>query len=408
MISRTRRRGLAFVVVAFAAVSACTTGSDGNATDSADDETATTELDVATTDDPGDDANDGDGAGAGDDANDAAAEPDDADSEPAADADDADDDDAPAVLVIDGPAQVDLDDSADQDTESAGDGETGGTDCAELPRGVSDLTIDAGGGVHDVRVFVPQTLASEPAPVVLNWHGLGSNGPEQAAFSGYETLAEQEGFVVVHPTGLQAGPDQPTSWELAQSDLPNRDDLAFADALIDLMVAEWCGDALRIYSTGMSNGGFFTAELVCNRADRIAAGVSVAGVSHAESCAPSRPVPYVAFHGTDDDVVPFAGGTSTLGDSEFFQQVMPDEFAEFAAEAGCDAEPVRTEETPEVVRYDYAGCDTGVPMTFYELPGSGHTWPNSPLADELAGLGVFTDDIDATVDGWAFLSQHSL
>ena len=162
-------------------------------------------------------------------------------------------------------------------------------------------------------------------------------------------------------------------------------------------------------------------ELLCERADRIAAGVSVAGVTHGDGCDPARAVPYLAFHGTGDDVVPFAGG----GDStllagldldeaevaqfvEFFSQVMPDEFAEFAADAGCDLDPVRVEETPEVISSAYTGCEDGVPMIFYEIVGGGHTWPDSPLADQLADLGFFTDDISATVDGWAFMSQFSL
>ena len=287
--------------------------------------------------------------------------------------------------------------------------------CESLARGVSEFTLDAGGAVHDVRVFVPATVVSDPAPVVLNWHGLGSNGAEQALLSGYETLAEEEGFIAVHATGVAAAGDGPNSWELTEFDTPERDDLAFADSLIDTVVADWCADPDRVYSTGMSNGGLFTSELVCSRADRIAAAVSVAGTTHPGSCEPARPVPYLSFHGTDDNVVPYAGGgESTLVDEVdpdgFFAQVMPAEFAEFAADAGCDPEPLRTEETPEVISYAYSGCDDDVPMVFYEIVGGGHTWPGSPLADQLAGSGIgfSTDDVSATADGWAFMSQYSL
>jgi polyhydroxybutyrate depolymerase len=304
-------------------------------------------------------------------------------------------DEPPATdaFVIDGPARV-------------------RPSCDSLTRGVSEFTLDAGGAVHDVRIFVPTDVVSDPAPIVLNWHGLGSTGPEQAAFSGYETLAEQEGFIVAHATGIAGGVGR-NSWELTEFDTPERDDLAFADALIDTVVADWCADPGRVYSTGMSNGGFFTSELVCARADRVAAAVSVAGTTHPASCEPARAVPYLAFHGTDDNVVPYAGaGESVLVDEVeadgFFGQVMPDEFAEFAADAGCDPDPGRTEETPEVISYTYSGCDDDVPMTFYEIVGGGHTWPDSPLADQLGDLGFFTDDISATADGWAFMSQYSL
>ncbi len=284
--------------------------------------------------------------------------------------------------------------------------------CASLARGVTEFTLDAGGAVHDVRIYVPETVSSDPAPTVLDWHGLGSNGPEQAALTGYEALAEREGFIVVHATGVDGGLGV-NSWELIQFDAPERDDLAFADALIDTVVADWCGDTSRIYSTGMSNGGLFTSELVCNRSTRIAAAASIAGTTHAPTCDPERAVPYIAFHGTADDVVPFdADQPSTLFPSQLIGALIddttPTEFGEFAADAGCDLEPMRVEETDEVIRYDYTGCDDDVPMAFYEIVGGGHTWPSSPRSDELADFGFFTQDIDATADAWAFMSRFTL
>ena len=96
--------------------------------------------------------------------------------DPADPADPGDGDTTDRPLVIDGPAEV-------------------RPSCASLPRGVSEFTLDAGGGVHDVRLYVPESVSVDPAPTVLNWHGLGSSGVEQAALSGYEALAETEGFI---------------------------------------------------------------------------------------------------------------------------------------------------------------------------------------------------------------------
>lgn len=282
--------------------------------------------------------------------------------------------------------------------------------CGAGSEGGQQFDTDAGGPTVGVRVYVPAGAGSEPLPVVLNWHGLGSNGTQQALLSAYENLADDEGFLAVHPTGAD------NSWELAQFDVPGRDDVAMVDDVIDRLITEFCADPTRIYSTGLSNGGFFTALLICERADRIAAGVSVAGVSHPDGCAPSRPVPFIAFHGTDDDVVPFAGGGSTLAgagsdaaSTAFFQQSMPEEFAEFAADFGCLPDPEATPVGDEVTRNDYLGCDDDVPLSFYEIEGGGHTWPGSPLGPLLTGaLGRTTDEVSATRDGWAFMSQFSL
>ncbi len=288
--------------------------------------------------------------------------------------------------------------------------------CASVPTGATDTTLTASGNAYDVRVFVPSTFDGQaPVPVVLDWHGLGSNGTEQRLLSGYEELAEAEGFIVVHPTGLLDDIGL-ASWQLFAEPDSGRDDLAFADLLIDELVANWCADPARIYSTGMSNGGFFTARLVCERADRLAAAVSVAGTYHPPDCTPTRPVPYIAYHGTADIIVPFAGGESALlpDDADpsqlgFFDQVMPAEFAEFAEDADCRADPTMTDVSDEVIRYDYTGCADDAPMSFFEVTGGGHTWPSSPIADVLGdSLGYFTLDVDATVDGWAFMEAQSL
>ena len=294
--------------------------------------------------------------------------------------------------------------------------ELGPAGCASQEPGATSFTLDAGGAQHPVRIFLPSSYDGSPLPLVMNWHGLGSDGPQQAQFSDYETLAEAEGFLVAHPTGVPAPGDTRNSWELAQFDDPGRDDIAMAETMIDYLIANYCADPARVYSTGMSNGGFFTSRLVCELPDRIAAAVSVAGLTHPEGCDPARAVPFMAFHGTADAVVPFAGGTSTLVDDnatpeslDFFNQVMPDEFAEFAASNGCEAEPTVEAVSDEVTRYDYASCSGDVGQVFFEVADGGHTWPGSPLGPFLVDtLGYTTNDVNATVDGWAFMSQYSL
>jgi len=260
------------------------------------------------------------------------------------------------------------------------------------------------------RVYVPSGIGDTLVPAVLNFHGLGSNGNQQAAYTGYESLAEQETFVVVHATGAVSAVN---SWELSQFDIEGRDDVAFVGTLIDLLVSDFCVDSSRVYSTGMSNGGLFSSQLICSLADRIAAAVSVAGVSRADDCEPSRPVPYMAIHGTADRVVSFDGkGPTLLGSGDpppgsFFAQVMPEEFAEFAADFGCDADPTVSAIGEDVIEYAYTNCDDEVAAVFYEVTDGGHVWPGSPLAANIGG-GYFTTDIDATADGWAFMRQFSL
>jgi len=288
------------------------------------------------------------------------------------------------------------------------------------------IELQAADNTYPVRLYIPgdsplAAAADGRYPVVLNWHGLGSDGFQQALLTNYETLAEAEGFMVVHPTGAVGsatadGQGPQTGWELAPFDVPGRDDLAMAEALIDRVVSDYCADPDRVYSTGLSNGGFFTSRLVCELADRIAAAVTVAGVAHPDDCSPSRAVAIMAFHGTADGIVPFDGGPSALAGSdappelvEFFEQVMPDELAAFATDFDCEPEPEITPISDEVIAYDYPNCADDVAVRFIEINDGGHTWPGSFLGAFMTeALGPTTTDVSATSEGWRFMSRYSL
>lgn len=276
--------------------------------------------------------------------------------------------------------------------------------CFAVPVGVQTLTLFGGGVDHVVRIQVPDSFTGARTPTVIDFHGLGSNGDEQATLSGFGELGQQEGFIVVHPTGVPNAGDGRAAWQLATSPFDDtHDDVEFVSTLIDELIAGWCADESRIYVTGMSNGGFFAARLTCRLADRIAAAVTVGGINRPDDCTPARLVPISAFHGTADTFVPFNGnGQSELvgsGDlpTELFTSDIPGEVAEFAAAAGCLPEPVDTPFGTTVVRHAYEGCDNGSAFALIELIGGGHVWPRPP-----------DWPLDATADGWSFMSQFSL
>lgn len=288
-------------------------------------------------------------------------------------------------------------------------------DCSTLGPlavGLQTGVIQSGGLEYQYQWTVPSTYDGTPVAVVLDFHAIGSNGAQQAAFSGWAALAEAQGFLAVEPTGVNIPPDDRASWELSQFDTDERDDIEMVLDLLDHVASNVCIDPNRVYSTGMANGALFTSTLVCELGDRIAAAVSVAGVTHDDSCNPMRPVPYLAFHGTADTVVPFrGGGEATLEGSaenaEFFEQVMPEEFAEFAADFGC-TESSDTAVSELVTLTAYSGCDADNEMGFYTIDEGGHTWPGSVISSESPSLGVTNLDVDATAIAWDFFQRHSL
>ncbi len=327
--------------------------------------------------------------------------------------------------------QSDADDPADDsettDSAEAVDGSAGaqpGNACqtgGQSPSINTSVTVTGGSGdsefvnSYNYELYVPSGYNGAPTPLVVNFHGLGSNGLQQQGYTAYDQVAEEEGFIVAYPTGLPSAQGL-NSWELPQFDEESRDDVAFVRALIG-DIGQWvCVDESRIYSTGMSNGGFFSAIVACELADVFAATFSVAGMTHPEGCVPSQPIAMGFIHGTADDVVPYIGtGTSTLltlleqgseayiTAEEFFSQSMPDEIAEFAADMGCD-EITETAHSADTQLRRFAGCDDpNVEVVFYTVQDGGHVWPGAE-----ATINQSTLDFDASRDGWAFLSQFTL
>jgi polyhydroxybutyrate depolymerase len=301
-----------------------------------------------------------------------------------------------------------------QVTDSGAPDDPCSSDPAET--GLSSGFVLSGGNEYPYQLYVPTSRDQLEMPLVLNFHGLGSSGPQQEAFSLYGVLAEAEGFVVVAPTGLGTGdPSGRPNWELAQFAIAERDDVAMVGELIDEIASLTCIDAQRVYATGMSNGGLFSSLLACRLADRLAATFSVSGISHPPDCRPSQPISVGAIHGTADEVVRFSGGGSVLLDDDtvalagdFFDQVMPAEAAEFAADFSCSTVSDTRIGSETTLRL-HGGCEGGVEVRFYSVEDGGHTWPGSPIAMGLASsLGYTTTDFDATRDGWEFMSGHTL
>ena len=273
--------------------------------------------------------------------------------------------------------------------------------------------LESGGNTYEFSVTIPSDyLVGEPNPMIINYHGLGSNGFEQSALSLLTSKTSRH--ITVHPTGQTGFPDNRNSWGLAAGE-EGRDDLAFSEDLIDWISERVCVDQNRIYAMGMSNGAFMSASIVCNLPDRFAAAASVAGVSFPEgNCNPDSATPFIAFHGTDDTVVPFnGGGFSTLSgvDSDepnpFFEQIMPEEFSQFASEFSC-GDAVAEDFSETVIKYNYPDCENSAELAFYEVGGGGHSWPGSVISLAIPSLGPTNMEIDATQTIIDFFDRHSL
>ena len=268
------------------------------------------------------------------------------------------------------------------------------------PHATGDTTADitADELVRNYILHVPPTYTGETAvPLVINLHGYGSNATDQANYSGFPALADREGFIVVSPNGS----GYPQRW--AFPGLGGVDDVGFIGELLDALESELCIDTSRVYAVGMSNGAAITTFVACALPEKIAAIGAVAATAGPRACGTDAPIPVITFRATEDQCVPYDGGTSACGMQ--LPVIAAEEAVRLWAEHNtCSLEPEVTQLTEHVRVTAYGSCAAGAEVRLYTTEGDGHTWPG---AINVPRLGHVTDEIDATQIMWEFLKLHT-
>lgn len=294
-------------------------------------------------------------------------------------------------------------DAAPTATQPPAPAASGSGGCGQdVEPGSSTGSVESGGIERSYRLYVPQGYnPRQPNALVINFHGYGASAQEQERYSEYPDAADRYGFVVVSPQATGA----PSEWFLYGAiEADYVDDFAFTNALIDALSASLCIDPARIYATGLSNGAGMAALTGCALSDRIAAIAPVAGAPYvAGECQLAGPVPIIAFHGTDDPLVPFEF-SEDVGRLDIFRFGARNNMLDWARHNACDL-TLQTERIAEdVVLESYGGCKDGADVQLYVIEGGGHTWPGASI--DMPGLGGTTRSINTTELSWLFFAAH--
>ena len=253
-------------------------------------------------------------------------------------------------------------------------------------------------------IYTPTTITNnDEAPVLFALHGYGSSAETHKAYTMHEPFANTNKAIVVYAQGYKletALTSSSSHWNVGAWTIGSTvDDIDFINTVIDLIDDKAVINKNRIYSSGMSNGGFMSYNLACNLSSRIAAIVSVTGSFSSEmlaDCNPEHPTPVMQIHGTLDPTVPF-NGNSALG------MVPIETTLEFWADYNL-CNPV-----PEISVIDffdlgmsvdhkvYKECQNNVRVELFKSSGMAHTWP----IESIYGIG-------ATKEIWSFINQYDL
>ena len=297
-----------------------------------------------------------------------------------------------------------------------GDGATASEPSVSCPAPKTDtaagtkIAVQSGGAARTAYVWLPEGYdGTSPVPVVADFHGAGSDALQYT--DGFSTMAEEaprRGYLVV------AGDAVPNAvggvgW---QNDTTTASpDVQFTRDMFDTLARDYCIDRDRLYVTGFSSGGGFTAHAACHMPE-LAAVAPLAGVSLTRPCQDKPPMPMITMHGDADQAVAFAGfpGLTDPASTGSFIGDVSDTVAAWAERNGCAATATsaeigsaQTQDSATVYTYD--DCPDGADVVFYVLHGADHLYPGGlrdstklatdPKLSKVDGSGAVLDFFDA-------------
>jgi polyhydroxybutyrate depolymerase len=271
---------------------------------------------------------------------------------------------------------------------------------------ISSHTFEYDGLTREYDLYVPSIYdGSQSVPIVFNLHGYTSNKEEQTVYGDFRGIADTANFIIVHPNGTFDTSNE--RWWNAFGIFGGPDDLGFLVALLSEIDQNYNLDLDRVYSTGMSNGGFMSFELACEASSVFTAVASVTGsmaLNKPNNCGAVEPVPAMQIHGTNDLVVPYNGNAQVAS--------IEDVVDFWVDQVGANTTPVQNNLTDinstdgsTVEHYVYSNGVNGSSVEHFKVIDGGHTWPGSIV--NLPGSGSTNQDFNASIEIWRFFSQFS-
>ena len=263
-------------------------------------------------------------------------------------------------------------------------------------------TLDHDGLTREFVIHIPPGYSADtPVPLMFSLHGFTSNNDFNLLYTGFNSIADTANFIVVYPQGTLTAAGA-SHWNVGGfTSGSTTDDVGFFDALIDEISSNYSINPDRVYSTGMSNGGYMSFLLACQISSKIAAIASVTGSmtpTTYNECNPDHPTPVLQIHGTTDGTVSYEGGAG-------WSESIPDVLDYWINHNNCDTEAVVTSfedvdpsDGSTAEHYVWDSGDNGVTTEHIKVTGGGHDWP-----------GAWGNmDINASIEVWKFFMRFDI
>ena len=279
------------------------------------------------------------------------------------------------------------------------------------------LNIRVLGFRRSYLIHIPKSYDRTKAlPLVVALHGGFSTAQRMEEETGLSELADREGFFVLYPNGMTLfGWLQ--HWNAGhccgKAMKDGIDDVGFVSMVIDQARKHLKVDPARIYMVGYSNGGMLAHFFVAQRPEPFAA-VAVIAATIGSRPSPSEPevrippakapMPIIAFHGREDDLVPYERGR--LRDWGHLYVPVKESMGYWVKANQCASIPLREQMMAgRVQKETWTGYKKGEEVILYTLEGWKHSPPTRHHTQGLPG----TDPLKgfhATDIIWEFFKGH--
>jgi polyhydroxybutyrate depolymerase len=234
---------------------------------------------------------------------------------------------------------------------------------------------------------------ARPAPLILLFYGFASNPSQFTSLTNLPERGAASGAIVAVPH-TQPGEAE---WQFNG----NGTDADFVHALVASLEGSFCIDRAAVFAAGFSAGAAFTIAYSCAHEAQIRAIATVA-VDFQLGC--RSPMSIMAFHGTNDPLVPYRNGA--MGASLPGIKVRGTELnmGDWARLDHCRSHAPRVRIGSEVISQRWPACEDGAAVSLFTIVGGGHTWPG---ASPTKGFGLTTQQVSATTRILAFFRHYA-
>lgn len=259
--------------------------------------------------------------------------------------------------------------------------------------GFIDGTFKFDNKVRKFSIYVPNIYYTQnkPVPLLVGLHGFGDeiSSFKNICMSG---IADTANYICAYAEALPDPVLGANAWNSGAAVGPivvnnTAKDNGFINALVDSVIKNYMIDTTRMYVFGFSFGAFMTDRLAAENTNRFAAVANVSGLrGNAITALPSRGMPYLKFHGTNDATISY-NGASTLGFLPGLGLSAENTVKFWVTQNNCDATPI-VDTMPDIandgkrfVRFTYNNGKENSKVVFYKVINGEHSWYGTPASD---------------------------